>query len=417
MFERKVKSKIIKGFDNSRITLINGARQCGKTTLVKQIAEEKSINYITLDDPQKLQAAKSDPQNFIDFYDFPVIIDEIQYAPELIPYIKQKADTVNKKGMYLLTGSSDFYKNVRITESLAGRMLHYELYNLSIAEINNYSENIINLMFADNVSELVDFNKKFKDKSFNRFIKRIITGGFPEVQNLDKEIRSVWFQSYLDSRILKDADIFFDIKKTNKMLDLITVLAANNSNLINTNTIAKKLQLDFKTVQKYISLLEAMFLIKQVPNYSENIVKQVIKQKKLHFSDTGLVSAILNISEKKLISREEKYLGQLTENYIYTELQKQSSFAKNKVNIYHFRDLRKNEVDFILKNSDNKTIAIEVKSKSVIGKKDISGILKFAENYRDDLFRAYVFYSGNEIIPVANDKKLKIYLLPAKMLS
>jgi len=417
MFERKVKSKIIKGFDNSRITLINGARQCGKTTLVKQIAEEKSINYITLDDPQKLQAAKSDPQNFIDFYDFPVIIDEIQYAPELIPYIKQKADTVNKKGMYLLTGSSDFYKNVRITESLAGRMLHYELYNLSIAEINNYSENIINLMFADNVSELVDFNKKFKDKSFNRFIKRIITGGFPEVQNLDKEIRSVWFQSYLDSRILKDADIFFDIKKTNKMLDLITVLAANNSNLINTNTIAKKLQLDFKTVQKYTSLLEAMFLIKQVPNYSENIVKQVIKQKKLHFSDTGLVSAILNISEKKLISREEKYLGQLAENYIYTELQKQSSFAKNKVNIYHFRDLRKNEVDFILKNSDNKTIAIEVKSKSVIGKKDISGILKFAENYRDDLFRAYVFYSGNEIIPVANDKKLKIYLLPAKMLS
>ncbi|MCD4794489.1 MAG: ATP-binding protein [Bacteroidales bacterium] len=417
MFERKAKSKIIKGFDNSRITLINGARQCGKTTLVKQTAEEKNINYITLDDPQKLQAAKSDPQNFIDFYSSPIIIDEIQYAPELIPYIKQKVDTVNEKGMYLLTGSSDFYKNVRITESLAGRMLHYELYNLSVAEINNYSENIIELMFADNISELVDFSSKFKDKSFNNFIQRIISGGFPEVQNLDKDISDVWFKSYLESRILKDADIFFDIKKNNRMLDLVTVLAANNSNLLNTNTIAKKLQLDFKTVQKYISLLEAMFIIKQVPNYSENIVKQVIKQKKLHFSDTGLASSVLNISKEKLISREENYLGQLTENYIYTELQKQSSFVNDKVNIYHFRDLRKNEVDFILKNSDNKTIAVEVKSKSVIGKKDIAGILKFAENYKGDLFRAYVFYSGNEIIPVANNQKIKIYLLPAKMLS
>ena len=201
------------------------------------------------------------------------------------------------------------------------------------------------------------------------------------------------------------------------MLDLVTVLAANNSNLLNTNTIAKKLQLDFKTVQKYISLLEAMFIVKQVPNYSENVVKQVIKQKKLHFSDTGLVSSVLNISKEKLINREENYLGQLTENYIYTELQKQSSFANDKVNIYHFRDLRKNEVDFILKNSDNKTIAVEVKSKSVIGKKDIAGILKFAENYKGDLFRAYVIYSGNEIIPFANDQKIKIYLLPAKMLS
>ncbi len=417
MFDRKIKNKIIKGLKNSRIILINGARQCGKTTLVKQIAEEENINYITLDDPQKLQTAKSDPQNFIDFYNTPIIIDEIQYAPELIPYIKQKVDTVNKKGMYLLTGSSDFYKNVRITESLAGRMLHYELHNLSTSEINNYSENIIELMFNNNISELVTFNNKLKDKSFNSFIKRIITGGFPEVQKLDKDVSDIWFQSYLQSRVLKDVDIFFDIHKNNKMLDLATILAANNSNLLNINTIAKKMQLDFKTVQKYISILEAMFLIKQVPNYSENIVKQVIKQKKLQFTDTGLVSALLNISEEKLINREDSNLGQLVENYVYTELQKQSSFINKKVKIYHYRDLRKNEVDFILKNSENKTIAIEVKSKSVIGKKDIAGILKFAENYKGDLFRAFIFYSGNEIIPIANDKKLKVYLLPAKILS
>ena len=148
MLERKLKTKILKGLKYGRIVTINGARQCGKSTLARQIAEEKNIPYITLDDPKKLRLAQTDTQNFIDFYKPPIIIDEIQYAPELIPYIKQKVDTETKKGMYLLTGSSDFYKNVKITESLAGRMLHYELFNLSAAEINNYSENIIDLLFV-----------------------------------------------------------------------------------------------------------------------------------------------------------------------------------------------------------------------------------------------------------------------------
>ncbi len=417
MYDRKAKKKIIQIFNNSRITLINGARQCGKTTIVKQIAKENNIEYITLDDPQKLDFAKSDPKNFINFYSSPIIIDEIQYANELIPYIKMKVDNENEKGMYLLTGSSDFFKNVKITESLAGRMLHFQLQNLSVAEINNYNENIIDLMFENDISSFLKFNKKLKNKSHNDFIKRIIIGGFPEVQKLEKDVISIWFKSYLQSRILKDVDIFFDIKKNNKIIDLITILASNNSNLLNTNTITKKMQLDFKTVQKYISLLEAMFLIKQVPNYSENITKQVIKQKKLHFADTGLASSLLNVTEDKLLSRELNVLGQLSENHVFNELNKQGSFSKNKISIFHFRDLRKNEVDFIIKNDDNKTIAIEVKSKSVIDKKDIKGILKFADSYKGKLFRAYIFYTGDEIMPLANDKNIEIYLLPVKLLT
>ncbi len=416
MFQRKAKYKILKGFQNGRITIINGARQCGKTTLVRQIAQENNIPYITLDDPKKLELARTDTQNFVEFYKPPVVIDEVQYAPELIPYIKQKVDFENKRGMYLLTGSSDFYKNIQISESLAGRMLHYELFNLSAAEINGYKENIIDMMFHDDISQLRDFNEKLKKNSFNDVLKRVVAGGFPELYNLDAEIRKIWYQSYLQSRILKDVESFFDINKENKLLDLITILAANTANLLNINNIAKSIQLDFKTVKKYIELLEAMYLVKRIPAYSKNITKQVVKQRKLHFTDTGLAAYLLNITENKLINRETEFLGNILENYIFTELAKESSYADNKARIYHYRDLRKKEVDFILESSDNKIIAVEVKAKSEIKPKDISGILSFAQNFSGKVFRAFVFYSGREFMPMANNAGLSIFLIPSKVL-
>ncbi|MCF6243151.1 MAG: ATP-binding protein [Bacteroidales bacterium] len=416
MFNRRAKHNILKGFKYGRIVIINGARQCGKTTLVRQIAKENNIPYITLDDPQKLKLAQTDTQNFIEFYKPPIVIDEIQYAPELIPYIKQKVDFENIKGMYLLTGSSDFYKSLKVTESLAGRMLHYELFNLSAAEINNYQENIIEMMFDDNLSKLMLFGKKFENKNINDVFTKITVGGFPELQNLDAGIRKIWFQSYLQSRILKDVETFFDINKENKILDLLTILAANTANLLNINNIAKSIQLDFKTVKKYIELLEAMYLVKQIPVYSKNSIKQVIKQRKLHFTDTGLVSYLLNVSESKLINRETEYLGNLLENYIFTELSKESSYADNPAKIYHYRDLRKKEVDFILERADNKIIPVEVKAKSEIKSKDIAGILSFARNFSGKIFRAFVFYSGKELMPMPNNAGLNIYLIPSKFL-
>ncbi len=416
MFYRKAQNKILKGFQNGRITIINGARQCGKTTLVRQIAKEQNIPYITLDDTKKLELAKNNAQNFIEFYTPPIVIDEIQYAPELIPYIKQKVDFENKKGMYLLTGSSDFYKNTKITESLAGRMLHYELFNLSAAEINNYQDNIIDMIFDKDLSKLINFSNQTKTKNINDVFQKITVGGFPELQNLDTEIRKIWFQSYLQSRILKDVESFFDINKEHKILDLITILAANTANLLNINSIAKTIQLDFKTIKKYIELLEAMYLIKRIPPYSKNITKQVIKQRKLHFTDTGLVSYLLNISSKQLINHETEFIGSLLENYIFTELAKESSYADNPVKIYHYRDLRKNEIDFILQSADNKIVPIEVKTKSEIKAKDISGILNFAQNYSGKIFRAFVFYSGKELVPMSNKAGLNIYLIPSHFL-
>ncbi len=416
MFYRKAQNKILKGFQNGRITIINGARQCGKTTLVRQIAKEQNIPYITLDDTKKLELAKNNAQNFIEFYTPPIVIDEIQYAPELIPYIKQKVDFENKKGMYLLTGSSDFYKNTKITESLAGRMLHYELFNLSAAEINNYQDNIIDMIFDKDISKLINFGKQIKHPNINDVFQKITVGGFPELQNLDTEIRKIWFQSYLQSRILKDVESFFDINKEHKILDLITILAANTANLLNINSIAKTIQLDFKTIKKYIELLEAMYLIKRIPPYSKNITKQVIKQRKLHFTDTGLVSYLLNISSKQLINHETEFIGSLLENYIFTELAKESSYADNPVKIYHYRDLRKNEIDFILQSADNKIVPIEVKTKSEIKPKDISGILNFAENFSGKIFRAVVFYSGKELMPMPNKAGLNIYLIPSHFL-
>lgn len=415
MVERKIKSSIIRGLENSRIILINGPRQCGKTTLVKQIAGEMGMQYITLDDPRKLDLAKNDPENFISHYKYPLVIDEIQYAPELIPYLKQSVDNINQKGMYLLTGSSDFYKSVKITESLAGRMLHYVLNNFSVTEINGYKENVIDLLFDPDITGLKYFTEKQNNKDYKDVLQRIIIGGFPEIQEINDDIRKIWFESYINARILKDVEAFFDIRRENKIYDLLQLLAGQNANLINNNSLSKIMKLDFKTVQKYILVLESMFLIKQVSSFSRNVNKNVIKQKKIHFTDTGLAASILNINLNSLIDNDRNMLGQFLENFVFTELLKENSFSRNRANIFHFRDLHKNEVDFILENHENRVLALEVKAKSIIRQKDLSGVFSFAKALKSKPFRIYVFYSGNELMPIANRENLDVYLVPMKI--
>ena len=159
-----------------------------------------------------------------------------------------------------------------------------------------------------------------------------------------------------------------------------------------------------------------MYLVKRVPAYSKNITKQVVKQRKLYFTDTGLAAYLLNITENRIINRGTDFFGNILENYVFTELAKENSYADDKIRIYHYRNLRKKEVNFILESSDNKVIAVEVKAKSEIKPKDLSGILSFAQNFSGKVFRGLVFYSGRDFMPIANNAGLSIFLAPLKML-
>ena len=412
MIRRKIETNLIEGLNNFRIVMLNGARQSGKTTLVKYIAKKLKMDYITLDDPDKLNLAKVDPKNFLKFYaKDKLVIDEVQFAPELIPYIKIMADEENKKGKFLLTGSADFMRMHKITESLAGRMVRYTLYTLSNAEIHNKKTNIIDTLFSGDFTELKIY------ANLQNVLESTIKGGYPEIINMPEKLRRHWFDSYIESRIQKDILELksISLSKLHSIKQLLNLLASYDTRLLNYDNIAKKLKIDNKTVVSYITLLEAMYILRRVPSFNLNSSLRVIKSPKIHFLDTGLLSYLLNLDlENLFLYKDEKY-GNVIENFVYSELLKESSYALQSVNIYHFRDLKKKEVDLVLEHRNGKIIAIEVKAKASIKKNDLKGLVKLVKESKEKFYKGFIFYGGDEIKPVSADGFL-FYCLPLGIL-
>lgn len=412
MITRKIEKKLTTALKNFRIVMLNGARQSGKTTLVKLLAKEQGMDYITLDDTDKLNLAKEDPKNFLAFYaQKKLVIDEIQFAPELIPYIKTMVDEKNEKGMFLLTGSADFMRMHEITESLAGRMVRYTLYPLSHAELREKKENLVDVLFTEAFTSLQSY------ASLSDVLESTLRGGYPEIIEYERELRDDWFASYVESRIQKDILELqsISLSKLHLIKSLLQLLATYDAELLNYDKIAKKLQIDNKTVLSYVGLLEAMYIIKIVPSYHVNASLRVIKSPKVHFLDTGLLSYLLHVdSENLFLYKDEKY-GSVIENFVYSELLKESSYAKQSVDIYHFRDLRKREVDLVLEHKSGKIIGVEVKAKASIKKDDLKGMIELAKESKDRFLQGVVFYGGEEIKPISVDGFL-FYCLPLGVL-
>ena len=183
MINRQIETKIFNALNNFRIIYIDGARQTGKSTYVKQVSSEKKFNYITFDDKANLTLAKNNPQLFFATNKPPLIIDEVQKAPNIINYIKTIVNgQANTKGQFILTGSVDLLKSAKINESLAGRMVGYELYPFSFTELGDANFNIIEVLFKQNFYE---YFEKIKDKNNDEIIDRLLIGGFPEIQSID----------------------------------------------------------------------------------------------------------------------------------------------------------------------------------------------------------------------------------------
>ena len=400
MVHRKLESTIIEMLESFRIVAINGPRQSGKTTLQKKIAKSKNMKYYTFDDIDIFNTASSDPKGFIEYIskEENIAIDEVQMIPEIIPPIKMSVDEQNRKGMFLLTGSSDMFKNSKIKESLAGRMVSFNLYPLSYSEINKRDINIIDKLFSDDFNT---FDIDFETISKEEFISAVINGGYPEVYELPIKAKKAWYDFYIKARITKDIANIENVQvdTLSHLAKLLKVLAGQVSSLVNYTSIAKSIGITDKTVAKYVKILEALYIIKLVPSYSNNILKQVIKSPKVHFIDSGLASFLLNASVESSMLGKNEHLGNLVETFVYTELIKHQANSNVDVEIYHFRDTAQKEVDFILESSSGDIVAIEIKSGSNIKSEHFKGLLALARNMKNENFKAIVFYGGDKVLP------------------
>lgn len=390
------------------VVVINGARQTGKSTLVKQFAEsDYPAKYFTLDDMGVLAAAHQDPAGFIDGLPGPVIIDEIQREPALFLPIKAKVDRDRKPGSFLLTGSADVMLLPKISKILAGRMELLTLWPLSQCEIAANKQCFIDTLFSDRILDL-----KTSDIDRSVLTKSILSGGFPEALSRPSEVRrKAWFHSYITTILQREIKDLSNIEELTVIPRLLSLLASRIASLLNVSELSRSISIAQTTLKRYIALLEATFLLRPLPAWSGNLGKRLVKSPKVMLCDTGLAAYLLG-ADKQRVEKMPELIGPLLENFAVMELQKQTTWSMTQPKIFHFRSQTGQEVDVILENPAGQIVAIEIKSATTAKAEDFQG-LKFLEStIGERLINGIVFYCGSQIIPFGRN----LYALPISMM-
>ena len=380
-----------------RIIYITGPRQAGKTTMVRSIAEKNQCRYLTLDDQSTLAAIRHDPHGYIRSLGEEIfIIDEFQYAPEMIPAIKEASDLSTRSTCkFILTGSADIFRSAKTQEALPGHMARLELYPLSMSELTNQPQNIIDVLLERDI-------KTYTINTITReqIAKFILLGGYPEPQTKTPRGKSIWYKSYIEGRFYKDFESLYVARGDyhSKIKALTPYLAGLCGNLLKYSNVGNDLGLNDKVIKTYIEILDLMFIVRRLPAYLKNVSKTLTTIPKLHFIDTGLACHLLGLKSEAQILKSQFY-GGLLENLLFMEICKQATWADEDVTLHHFRDNRKNEVDLVLEQTNGEIIGIEVKASASVNLRDFKGLSVLAEYAGKKFKQGYLFYTGNHVLP------------------
>lgn len=339
---RTLEAKFLKMSTFFKAVLVTGARQVGKTTMLKHLSENRT--YVSLDDVDTLTLAKEDPKLFFMRYKPPIIIDEIQKAPELFPYIKILCDESEDTGLFWLTGSEQFSMMKNVTESLAGRIGIMTLYPLSISEINNVR---LDAPLDFSLDNLVKREKQTEPFDLNTVFMQIWKGGMPQVQNADDQQRSLYYSSYINTYLMRDVVSAGGVTDEIRFKKFLTACAANTSQQLNLANLAMITEVSHPTAKSWLALLERLHIVYLLEPYANNKLKRLAKTPKLYFWDTGLCCYLAKwLSADTLINGNAS--GYYFENYAVTELLKDLEYNSVNYDISYFRDSNSKEIDIFL---------------------------------------------------------------------
>jgi uncharacterized protein len=390
---RHAASAITDALADTRVVLVNGARQAGKSTLVRAIAGQRTAEWRNLDLPHERQSALEDPVGFVSF-DGPMVIDEIQRAPELLLAIKSKVDADPRPGQFLLTGSSRLLGLRDLPDTLPGRMETIELWPFSQGEIDGTADG-----FVDAVFRLGPDIRHESTVTRADYADRLVRGGLPEaVARTDARRRGRFLDAYVQNLIDRDVRQLTEIERAPQLATLIRLLAARSGNLIAPGSLESELQISRPTVARYIRLLEEVFLIKRIPGWSRNLGTRATATSKLSFVDSGIACQLLAL-ESHALRRPGAPFGPLLESFVLSELSRQLTWSRELADLYHYRDHNKVEVDGVLENRHGQVIGIEVKAASTIRSEDFNGLRLLSAKLGDDFVAGIVLYTGNATLP------------------
>jgi predicted AAA+ superfamily ATPase len=331
LLRRHAEQTIREALQDTRVVLVNGARQSGKSTLLRQIARADATEWRDLDSPIIRQAALTDPAGFVDYQDM-MVIGEIQRVPELLLPIKVQVDNDSRPGRYLLSGSARVLGLRALPDTLPGRMETIELWPFSQGEIDEAPDGLIDAIFAHGADL-----RHASRVSRAEYADRIVRGGFPEaIARSNPRRRERFHDSYVADLVARDVMQLSDIERTAQMRALIRLLAARSGQLLVASSVGNEAGVSQATALRYISLLEEVFLVKHVPAWSRNISSRVGRASKVAFVDSGIAANLLGADARSLI-RPGGPFGPLLEGFVVMELARQATWSQTRVELFHYR--------------------------------------------------------------------------------
>lgn len=381
------------------VVCLLGPRQSGKSTLARHCDPERS--YINLDDRNYLALAQSDPEGFIDGLPERVTIDEIQRVPELTLAIKRNVDGRRRPGRFLLTGSANLLQLPRLADSLAGRMECLYLQPLTEAEKVRAPGRFLEAWVA---GELAAELAPSRVPAASELPARLVVGGYPEALARSPRRARRWQQQYLQSIIERDIQDVADIRAGREVARLLEYLSHQTASLLNVSAMANALGHTRPTIERYLDVLEKLFLIRRLPAWHSNRSKRLVKAPKIHVCDSGLAAALADLRPEHW-NPERIRFGHLLESFVVQQLMAMGGWHDGEPRFGHYRDKDQVEVDMVVEVA-GKVWGVEVKAAASVQPQDARGLMRLADINGRRFGGGLVFYDGNAVLPLAPERNI-----------
>src|ERR1700683_1357011 len=391
--ERNVRPTVVEALREARAVCLLGARQSGKSTLARAIAEdEHPAAYLALDNDATRRSALEDPTGFIAGVSGPAVIDEVQRAPDLMLAIKERLDTNNERGQFLLAGSANILTLPSIADALPGRVDYVRMWPFSQGELNARRESFIDGLLAGETPHVED-----AEVGRGAYAPKVVAGGFPDAQDRGARGRSRFFTSYVSTLLGRDLPDIANVRDTAGVERLLRILAARSASLVSSRGIAGELGVDHKTVAARMRMLEELFLVLRLQPWHVNLSSRQVKTPKIHMVDTGLLTHLMNIDTAGIVANPT-LAGPIFETFAAMELTRQCDWAESSASLFHYRDKQQREVDIVLELGSGEVAGVEVKTAATVVAKDFAGLRYLRDKLGHRFKTGVVLYTGKRTL-------------------
>jgi predicted AAA+ superfamily ATPase len=394
MIARSLTPRVVEALSDTRVVVVLGARQVGKSTLVGEIARaDLGAEVLTLDDAATREAAASDPSGFIIDRATPLVIDEVQRVPDLLLAIKARVDRDPRPGQYLLTGSANILTAPRIADALTGRAEYLRLGPFTQSELHGAGETF--------VADVLDGRWPAVTQTSpgrRAYVELLATGGYPEARERNETRRARFFASYLDTIIQRDLSSIARVHDQENVRRLLSAIAATSASLMNVDSLARDLALPSSTIRSHVSLLETLFLTARLEAWSTNLLNRTIKTPKVFIADSGLLCHLLGVGSERLVA-DGNLSGPVFETFVTTELLRQTAWQEDPPRLFHFRDRDGREVDVVIERRDGSIAGVEVKTAASVSASDFRGLVHLRDKLGSRFRAGIVLYAGERTLP------------------